>query len=1290
MATVGPTDDELYKAWLKSSSVEEQTKIIDILKDRNLFPGGKTFTEQANSDIEEAVGLYPDTADPLFIEKLLHKREFAETKQKSLRDVLNEGTDLCDKTRAFELSPVQRFISRFLSPSTPYNSALLYHGVGVGKTCAAISTAEAFLERHPKKSVIIIAPPNIQPNFMKEIFNYSPDRLKIGRGEEVNEHLGCTGNTYIQMAGVEYVRDINVIRSRVSRIVSKRYDMYGYIEFYNYIVNKIYSRVPKGLSERDQTLMQYDLLHREFSGRMIIIDEAHNLRDVGEGSDENVDTQDVEMTDAEAGKKLTPVLRDVLDYSEGNKLLLLTATPMYNSVREIIFLFNLLLRNDKKLPLSEAAPGSERALFTEGGLLTPLGEKELGEVAKAYLSFMRGENPLSFPVRLDPLNAPRITFWPSRAPNTETISDEMRQRMIYKPIVEGQPEIKSLPLVEVQFPPETLAIYREIVNFGLDQGGMAVASVDLLVQSGNFIFPSKGPVLYGLTKAPPSKATTVDGVPKARKQKIISHVREYGFKENFVETTSDTVKTVASKQGPPKWLLEANLGKYSPKAAYMLGQIRKSKGVNFVYSRFVPSGALTIALALEANGYVNASRDTGILRDGIQDDLGGQCALCDGREKSHAGRDHAFKQAKYVLLTGRAEYSGNNDKSVKLATAATNKMGEDVKVIVGSQVAAEGIDLAFVRNIFVFDAWFHLNKLEQILGRGIRMCSHALLPPELRNVTIYLLVNTYPQQMNLETIDLYMYRFAMAKAIQMGLVTRFLKTHALDCHLTHDAIVVKNIPDRMQYDSMGVTRPKVVVNDMGFTSLCDWMEKCDYTCKPEGLVVEEATAEESTYDEYSSRFRESNLKKRMRSIFTRQSFYTFEDLETIFNDIPRVSLLSILSDVVDNRNFRVSNGVHQGYVTYRNGYYLFQPDGLMDSRIPLALRVGNFPVKVDVYDPRLIKMEAKQTEAVAVEATEQVNKATLLELWKECITWGVELANKQGTGQMPEKLMNLLKTRYKKNKHEQRKVFSALSMITWMFQSLKFSETLLRHLETVLLCYVWDELLTTAEQRVFYEDQEIYAAWRRLGSMKEIWKENLVEAEGESVFRVLNAKKGELEYYRGGEELKPAQIRFWEGPDVDLLYGIKANTSTTAGPEQDVYEGEGDQRKLVAKAFYGTLNFKYSNIVFKENRALTATAVNPNPKPEAGSECSIISTTGHHMKSLYELGKVAKRAVNIDFGLNETELGGGRSFKVNVVNLCTLKNITLRLLDQMRGANKRWFYRPISTMKTGHRGLIRK
>ena len=53
--------------------------------------------------------------------------------------------------------------------------------------------------------------------------------------------------------------------------------------------------------------------------------------------------------------------------------------------------------------------------------------------------------------------------------------------------------------------------------------------------------------------------------------------------------------------------------------------------------------------------------------------------------------------------------------------------GNKIKIIIGSESAAEGLDFKNIRQIHILDPWFHLNKIEQIIGRGIRNCSHINL-----------------------------------------------------------------------------------------------------------------------------------------------------------------------------------------------------------------------------------------------------------------------------------------------------------------------------------------------------------------------------------------------------------------------------------------------------------------------------------------------------------------------------------------------------------------------------------
>ena len=354
--TVALNEDILRRWNSHELTFAQRDTLLAQMESRGLYPKAMA----ALDEWETEGGLYPDVEDPRFAEKIMRKQEFAENKQESIAKQMENGVNPCDPDKEFELTPVQRFIGRFMSPQCPYQSALLYHGVGVGKTCAAITIAENYLRAYPRRSVIIVAPRNIQPGFRRTIFD--DEALKISESG-VNTANGCTGNTYLKRTSTEFERDKPTIVRRVNQSIQGRYTFLGYIQFHR-MIEDILKNVPKTLDEAAARVRTIRLLRREFSGRLVIIDEAHNLRDTPEPGEDDTDNPggDMELTEKQAGKKLTPSLLKVLDAAEGMKLVLLTGTPMYNSYLEIIFLLKLLLMNDKRAILSQ------RDIFLSNGL----------------------------------------------------------------------------------------------------------------------------------------------------------------------------------------------------------------------------------------------------------------------------------------------------------------------------------------------------------------------------------------------------------------------------------------------------------------------------------------------------------------------------------------------------------------------------------------------------------------------------------------------------------------------------------------------------------------------------------------------------------------------------------------------------------------------------------------------------------------------------------------------------------------------------------------------------------
>jgi hypothetical protein len=1226
------SNEELIKLWRTSEKMEERDRIVETMKTRGIYP------QEQEDTLEEEGGLYPSTEDPLFLQKLLRKQEFAENKQLSVAESIRRGIDPCKGSRGFELSPTQRFIGQFLSFKTPYMSALLFHGVGVGKTCSAITVAESYLEQFPRKQVIIVAPRNIQPNFSREIF--SETKLKLGEDEEPNEYMGCTGNTYLKLTGMEYNRDKSVLLSRVNALKSRRYQLVGYLAFYNYIRDLLDREVSKTLKGERRLQEEYKVLAKKFSNRLIIIDEAHNVRDLAEIEEDVSDAPGgrAEQNESLAGKKLTPYLRKLLAASEGTKLLLLTATPMYNSYREIIPILNLLLINDKKVTVSESDFFDAEGNFLEGG------EKKLGTLLQAYVSFMRGENPLAFPIRLVPQELPRLEVWPTKNPLGNALEDQTVRE-----------QIVNLPFVKSTYSDEGLRDYRTVVSRLIVTSGLRLGATDGLVQAGNFLFPGGA------------------GTPPA------ARIREQGFKGCFSETKEP--RQFRLNPGiPPNWLHESELATYSPKSQTLVKRLKTTQGVSFIYSRFVFSGALGIALVLEANGYENAVRPVGYLKDVPLAPGGKQCALCPKKQDEHAGSDHPFKQAKYVLLTGRDDLTPNNKAAIELATKVENKDGAFVKVVIGSQVASEGIDLKFIREVLVFDSWYHLNKLEQVIGRGIRFCSHAALPFEKRNCTVVLLLTTFPESQSQETIDMYQYRIGFEKAYLIGKITRVMKEYAIDCNLNRDAVLITGLEPIELTDSQGEMRYPVEINDVPFTSVCDWIEDCDYKCGTE-VTINPMDLDDSTYDEYAARWRAYQVKERLRALFERQPSYKYDKLILSLTDVPRVAIAAILSDIVGNRSFRIKVRGETGYILYKNGYYLFQPEALQDTGIPLALRTALFPVKQDSYEeiqPARVAVapgEAKpaETDDVLVEVRGDIQAfwAALMPFF-ESIQDGTLAAARSDKKILPDSLENALRNRYAGNKKVEEKAYSTLSMVHRFYQDIKGNEEWRERLMYAAAKLVWDELFNIEEQ---------YALYKALKDdppalLSIVWDDHVITFDDIVVYRRVNPATGALEYKCDGNNCSPALVTALEAEEesTDDLRKLRANTLTTGKP-------------------YGTVNYKKGLFVFKTNVPVKPSA-NPalKEKQERGSECANVPNMVPHYALLVEIGAIGLGAIGTNFGFTMSELEEAQAPRGvrNSIRACALTDIALRFMDEMNIDGKRWFYRPLPTFYTKHPGILLK
>lgn len=296
---------------------------------------------------------YPSINDPEFYSKLISKKEI---KNNAAKITMETQEDACDKSM-FKMFEHQKLVRNFLSPHTPYQNLLLYHEVGSGKTCSAISIAEAHkdLIAGYNQKIMVILEDGVRQNFLNELYSDS-------KGDNQ-----CTGTSYLNMTILERKKYIKSV-----------YEFITLDKFTNEICRL--SRTKKGRETIKDT----------YSNTLIIVDEVHNVREydaiVSRGTDTNCKRYDA--------------LRNVVTIANDTKLLLMSATPMFDDPLEIVSLMNLFILNEQdNLELSDIPKFSMKtsSIFKKDGILSSQGKSILKKNLKGIVSYIRGDNPTTYP-----------------------------------------------------------------------------------------------------------------------------------------------------------------------------------------------------------------------------------------------------------------------------------------------------------------------------------------------------------------------------------------------------------------------------------------------------------------------------------------------------------------------------------------------------------------------------------------------------------------------------------------------------------------------------------------------------------------------------------------------------------------------------------------------------------------------------------------------------------------------------------------------------------------------------
>jgi superfamily II DNA or RNA helicase len=538
------------------------------------------------------------------------------------------------KPKNFTLQPPQEFLANFINPDTPYKSILVYHRIGAGKTCAAIQIAEKWKN---ERKIIFVLPASLKGNLRTELRSL------------------CGGDKYMKPSERKRLAQLNpkedeyleLIRRSDERI-DKYYTIYSY--------NKFIEHCKEG--------------EMSLKNSLLIIDEIQNMV-------------------SDTGTYYTELKKLIEESSNNLRIILLSATPMFDKPMEIALTMNLM-NLPKEIPVGrefEKKFISERIIDNKQ-YFTVKNMDYFKNLIKGFVSYYRGAPPFTFPVM-----------------NVRYIECEMSdfQYQVYRLIIKkenngGFPIPTKEDIVDAADLPNNFYIGARFVS--------------------NVVYPNK-------------------------------KIGEMGF-ESFT---------------PNK--IRANLAKYSVKFDRIIKSLARTKGKAFIYSSFKEhAGLKSLVVVLEAMGYKNYI-------------------------------EHGAGRKRFAVWSGD-ESSETKDEIREVFNRKDNLYGTRLKIILGSPSIKEGVSLKAVRTVHVLEPYWNQSRLEQVVGRASRFCSHQDLPEDERNVRVYVYIatkNGTSENDNEITVDQYIKKLSDTKNKIIRQFEIAIKEAAVDCRLNKNANVYKGEDD---------------------------------------------------------------------------------------------------------------------------------------------------------------------------------------------------------------------------------------------------------------------------------------------------------------------------------------------------------------------------------------------------------------------------------------------------------------------------------------------------------------
>jgi hypothetical protein len=329
-----------------------------------------------------------------------------------------------------------------------------------------------------------------------------------------------------------------------------------------------------------------------------------------------------------------------------------------------------------------------------------------------------------------------------------------------------------------------------------------------------------------------------------------------------------------------------------------------------------------------------------------------------------------FAPATFILITGGTDESGEDIPEIKqkiireVFNNVNNIDGKQIKLCLGSKVMNEGVTLENVKEIHILDVHYNLGKVDQVIGRGIRMCKHINSindENKFPNVNVYRYVvsinESFKDKLTKKdkfnaplSTDEVLYQKAELKYLVVKEVEHALKKVAIDCPLLLNGNIFPEEVEKFK----GCVPPTLENRKAGkliCPALCDFKE-CDFKCDSKKLnsnnyskntyKLDKKDIDYNTFNDDLAKFEIISVKNKIKDLYRFKHVYLYDE---ILNEIKKsfekhqiemfedYFLDQALEDMMpqnenDFNNFKdtvYDKYNRPGYLIQRDKYYIFQP-----------------------------------------------------------------------------------------------------------------------------------------------------------------------------------------------------------------------------------------------------------------------------------------------------------------------------------------------------------------------------